>query len=186
MARRRPPQPGDVYWIDPNPISGREMKDRHRFVVITPKEINALGIAAHASERFPHGSKIDDCGNAREVLQQHAGGHEGNLFFGSAGPPACQRANIVGMNETAIFAAQQILEKYAQRKGKLRKLAEALLLQKFEAVNVESLGADIELVACAERVARVNGHSNGPFAGRQPSMITEIEFRCPAAILVRA
>lgn len=36
---------GDVYWIDPNPISGREMKDRHRFVVITPKEINALGIA---------------------------------------------------------------------------------------------------------------------------------------------
>lgn len=38
-------QRGDVYWIDPNPISGREMKDRHRFVVITPKEINALGIA---------------------------------------------------------------------------------------------------------------------------------------------
>lgn len=36
---------GDVYWIDPNPIAGREMKDRHRFIVITPKEINALGVA---------------------------------------------------------------------------------------------------------------------------------------------
>lgn len=32
-------------WIDPNPIAGREMKNRHRFVVITPKEINVLGIA---------------------------------------------------------------------------------------------------------------------------------------------
>src|SRR5512143_1643522 len=45
MSRRRIPQQGDIYWIDPNPIAGREMKNRHRFVVITLKEINALGIA---------------------------------------------------------------------------------------------------------------------------------------------
>ncbi len=45
MTRRRIAQRGDVYWIDPNPIAGREIKGRHRFVVITPKEINALGIA---------------------------------------------------------------------------------------------------------------------------------------------
>lgn len=45
MSRRRIPQRGDVYWIDPNPIVGREMKDRHRFVVVTPKEINVLGIS---------------------------------------------------------------------------------------------------------------------------------------------
>lgn len=43
--RRRVPQRGDVYWIDPNPVSGREMGDRHRFIVITPGAINALGIA---------------------------------------------------------------------------------------------------------------------------------------------
>ena len=41
MTRRRIPQRGDVYLIDPNPIAGRELKDRHRFVVITPKAINA-------------------------------------------------------------------------------------------------------------------------------------------------
>ncbi|OGT33447.1 MAG: growth inhibitor PemK [Gammaproteobacteria bacterium RIFCSPHIGHO2_02_FULL_39_13] len=35
---------GDVYWIDPNPTSGRELKDRHRFVVITTKEVNQFGI----------------------------------------------------------------------------------------------------------------------------------------------
>lgn len=45
MTSRSIPQRGDVYWIDPNPIAGREMKDRHRFIVITPKEINTLGIA---------------------------------------------------------------------------------------------------------------------------------------------
>lgn len=44
MSRHRIPKRGDIYWIDPNPIAGREMKNRHRFVVISPKEINALGI----------------------------------------------------------------------------------------------------------------------------------------------
>lgn len=44
MVRSSIPRRGDIYWIDPNPVSGREMKDRHRFVVITPREINALGV----------------------------------------------------------------------------------------------------------------------------------------------
>jgi len=44
MVRSAAPQRGDIYWIDPNPVAGREMKDRHRFVVITPWEINALGV----------------------------------------------------------------------------------------------------------------------------------------------
>jgi mRNA interferase ChpB len=45
MPRGRHPRPGDVYWIDPNPVAGLEMQDRHRFVVITPTQINALGLA---------------------------------------------------------------------------------------------------------------------------------------------
>lgn len=43
--KRRIPQKGDVYWINPNPTSGHEIKNRHRFVVITSKEINRLGVA---------------------------------------------------------------------------------------------------------------------------------------------
>ncbi|MEI6806694.1 MAG: type II toxin-antitoxin system PemK/MazF family toxin [Myxococcaceae bacterium] len=43
MATSRSPQQGDVYWIDPNPTSGREMKNRHHFVVITAEAINSLG-----------------------------------------------------------------------------------------------------------------------------------------------
>jgi len=45
MTKQPSPQRGDIYWIDPNPITGREMKNKHRFVIISPKEINALGIA---------------------------------------------------------------------------------------------------------------------------------------------
>lgn len=44
MVRGTVPRRGDIYWIDPNPVEGREMKDHHRFVVITPREINALGL----------------------------------------------------------------------------------------------------------------------------------------------
>lgn len=44
MIGRKVPSPGDVYWINPNPTSGNEIRDRHRFVVITPTEINKLGL----------------------------------------------------------------------------------------------------------------------------------------------
>ena len=45
MSRRKVARRGDVYWVDPNPVAGREMKDRHRFMVITPEQINRLGVA---------------------------------------------------------------------------------------------------------------------------------------------
>lgn len=45
MIRAMIPDQGDVYWIDPNPIAGREIKDNHRFIIITKKEINALGLS---------------------------------------------------------------------------------------------------------------------------------------------
>jgi len=45
MSRHRIPQRGDIYLINPNPQAGREMKDLHRFIVITPKEINKLGLS---------------------------------------------------------------------------------------------------------------------------------------------
>ena len=44
MPRRAIPQRGDIDGIDLNPVASREMKDRHRFVAITRRDINALGI----------------------------------------------------------------------------------------------------------------------------------------------
>ncbi len=45
MISHKTPKRGDVYWIDPRPSSGREMRGTHRFVVITPQVVNALGVA---------------------------------------------------------------------------------------------------------------------------------------------
>ncbi len=44
MTRPSPIERGDVYWIDPNPVAGREMRNRHPFVVITSAAINELGL----------------------------------------------------------------------------------------------------------------------------------------------
>lgn len=44
MVRRKAPKQGDVYWLDPNPVAGREMMNRHRYVVISAQQINALGV----------------------------------------------------------------------------------------------------------------------------------------------
>lgn len=45
MVKRYIPGKGDIYWVDPHPTEGREMKNMHPYVVITPKEINQLGVS---------------------------------------------------------------------------------------------------------------------------------------------
>jgi hypothetical protein len=67
------------------------------------------------------------------------------------------------MDEAAIFAAKKIFEKDAQGERKLCQVGDALLFEEFEAVNLKGLSADIQFVACAERIARVNGHPDDPF-----------------------
>ncbi|MBB4064573.1 type II toxin-antitoxin system PemK/MazF family toxin [Gellertiella hungarica] len=44
MVRNPVPQRGDVYLVDLNPVVGNELRDPHRCVIITPREINALGL----------------------------------------------------------------------------------------------------------------------------------------------
>lgn len=44
MVRSNIPKRGDVFIVDLNPVIGNEMKDEHRCVVITPREINMVGM----------------------------------------------------------------------------------------------------------------------------------------------
>ena len=43
-TRRGAPRPGEVFWIDPNPVLGREMRDRHvrRFQDLSTKSLRLL------------------------------------------------------------------------------------------------------------------------------------------------
>jgi hypothetical protein len=51
------------------------------------ERIDALGIPAHFLHRFAHRGEIDDGGNAGEILQQDACGHERDFFLRDAGSP---------------------------------------------------------------------------------------------------
>ncbi|MEI2302234.1 type II toxin-antitoxin system PemK/MazF family toxin [Ensifer sp. MJa1] len=44
VVRSNVPKRGDVFIVDLNPVVGNEMKDEHRCVVITPREINVIGM----------------------------------------------------------------------------------------------------------------------------------------------
>ncbi|MDY6963792.1 MAG: type II toxin-antitoxin system PemK/MazF family toxin, partial [Pseudomonadota bacterium] len=44
MVRSNIPKRGDVFIVDLNPVVGNEMRDDHRCVVITPREINMVGM----------------------------------------------------------------------------------------------------------------------------------------------
>ncbi|MGX7708071.1 type II toxin-antitoxin system PemK/MazF family toxin [Methylobacterium sp. Gmos1] len=44
-SRPKVPKRGEIYSIDPNPVAGREMRDRHYWIVLTPEAVNAHGVA---------------------------------------------------------------------------------------------------------------------------------------------
>lgn len=44
MVRSNIPKRGDVFLIDLNPVVGNEMRDTRRCVVISPREVNVLGM----------------------------------------------------------------------------------------------------------------------------------------------
>ena len=127
------------------------------------ERIDALGIAAEFLHGFAHGGEVDDGRNAGEVLQEHAGGHESSFFLRAVGSPLGEGANIVGMDEAAVFAAEEIFEKDTKRKGKSGDGAQTLLFQFFEAIDFEGLRTHVQSVARLEGICCGNGHSELPF-----------------------
>ena len=43
--RPKVPKRGEIYAINPNPVVGREMRDRHYWIVLTPEAVNVHGLA---------------------------------------------------------------------------------------------------------------------------------------------
>ena len=129
------------------------------------KRVDALGIAAKFLHGLAHGGQVDDCGHAREVLQQHAGRHEGGFSLRAIGGPFRKSANVVGMDKAAVFTAHQVFEKDAEREGKISDGTEPLLFEFFEAIDFEDLRANAKFVSGIEGVCCGDGHSQLPFTG---------------------
>ena len=76
------------------------------------------GVAAESARRVAHRGEVGDRGHAGEVLHQHARGHELQLAVPGLlrGTTAVgERADVVGGDVDAVFAAQQVLDQDAQR-----------------------------------------------------------------------
>lgn len=43
--RPKTPKRGEIYSINPNPVAGRETRDRHYWLVLSPEAINVHGVA---------------------------------------------------------------------------------------------------------------------------------------------
>ena len=75
------------YSIDLHRVVDHELGRRQR--------IDALGIPPRRTHRIAHGGKVHDAGHAGEVLQDDAGGGEGDLVRGAGGRiPLEQRLDI--------------------------------------------------------------------------------------------
>ena len=74
------------------------------------------GLPPRSREAVAHRGEIDDARHAGEVLEQDARRHERDLTLGRlAQIPLSERADIVGTDERAVLAPQQVLEQDLQR-----------------------------------------------------------------------
>ena len=127
------------------------------------ERIDALGIAAHLLDGFAHGGEIDHRGNASEVLEKDACGHEGNFFLRTVGSPFGKRGDVVFAHEAPVFTAEEIFEEDAQRERKLGEMAESLRFESFEAMNFEGLRANVQFVSGSEGIGSGDRHTGSPF-----------------------
>jgi len=97
-----------------------------------------------------------------------------------------QGLNILGMNEAPVFKPKQIFQENAQRKRKFCEFRHALFFEEFETVDFKRLGADVEFVARAEGIPRVDGHPGDPFAVEAAFYDNRNRFRTPRSYTNRA
>ena len=123
------------------------------------QRVDAIGIAAEADDRVAHRREVDHAGDAGEVLQQDARGHEGDfLLRRRGGVPLRDRADVVRLHERVVLAPQQVLEQDLHRVRQPRDAGEAGLLERRKTVNLHRLSAAADLGACTETV-QCSGHS---------------------------
>ena len=103
--------------------------------------LTLLRIAAEPHDAVAHRGEIDDRRHAGEVLQQHPRRRERDLLLRPRRDvPAGERLDVVGVDEPAVLAAQQVLEQDLQRVRQPRDVREAGLLERRQAEDVEGVG----------------------------------------------
>ncbi len=135
---------------------GAEGVDLHRVIdheVGRHERVDALRIAARACHRVAHRREVDDGGHAGEILEHHAGGHEGQLArFGRLRVPARQRQHVGGAGEGLVLMSEHVLEQDLHRDRQAIERDTAFLRERAEAVVVDAETGSSELRARAEGI----------------------------------
>ena len=121
------------------------------------QRIHLARVAAEAHDTVAHRGEVHDGGHAGEILQQHASWCEGDFLLRLDGHiPAAERLDVLGIDEPAILAPQQVLEQDFQRVRQARDAGESSLLERRQAEDLVRSPPSGELRACVERIER--GH----------------------------
>ena len=114
------------------------------------QRIDPRRVAAHGLHRLAHGCEIDHCGNAGEVLHQHACRAEGDFLVRSRfRVPIEQRVNVFALDGQTVLIAQQVLQQDFQRERQSSKLR---LIERSQPENLILAAACGKTCLCAETV----------------------------------
>ena len=129
--------------------------DLHRMVddeIGGLERVDARRIAAQPLHRLAHRRKVDDGRDAREVLEQHARRHEGNLALGPRlRVPGEQRLDVGAGDSPAVLTPQQVLEQHLQGERQVR----GPRAEGAQPVDDEAAAVDRERVASFEAIRRL-------------------------------
>ncbi len=151
----------DLHRMIDDQFSGRQRVDP----VCGPAELDD-GVA--------HGSQVNNCRYAREVLQDHATRRERNFCIRvGRGIPVRKREDVVTSDVATVFVSQQVFQQYLERVGEFGHMA---FCNGVEAKDFEFIATDGQHRTCAEAVlhrvflrdmfvAKAAGSRSGPLRG---------------------
>ena len=135
-------------------VGGAEQVGDHRVVdhqVGRRQRVDLVRVAAEVADGLAHGGQVDDAGHAGEVLHHDAGGRVLDLNAGlRLGIPVRDGLDVVLGDIAAVLVAQQVLGEDFEAVGEFLGIGDGV-----EAIDLVTLVADLEGVACSERVHRI-------------------------------
>ena len=151
---------GRAEFVDDDGMVDHEI-DRH-------ERIDLLRIAFQLRHGVAHGGKIDDGGNAGEILHQHARGAEGDfaLFSALVDQPFGDALDVLLRHRAPVFVAQQIFQQHLHRIGQRGHALQPVLLCRLQREIMVGLASHRELLAGFEAVVRRHGDHPAQVEGK--------------------
>ena len=111
-----------------------ELVDHDRVVddkINRVQRVNLVGIATQGNQPVAHRRKVDNCGNAGEILHQHACGTVSDLarVLAALGTPFGEGLDVIDGDSFAIFETQHVLKHHLKRGWQVREITQTGFLR---------------------------------------------------------